>query len=108
MEALIGGFCSTVHKMQGSEAPAVITPLVDGQNSRLLSRNLIYTAQTRAKEMCVVVGNKDVVRAALGRDGSQRNTTLDLRVEKIIPRLKARWERAQKIRAESADDILFG
>lgn len=108
MEALIGGYCSTVHKMQGSEAPAVITPIVDGKNSPLMSRNLIYTAQTRAKEKCVVVGSKDIVREALKRDGTRRNTTLDLRVERIAPRLKARWERVAKLRVESVDEILYG
>lgn len=44
-----------VHKSQGSEYPAVILPLFM-QNYLLLSRNLLYTGLTRAKQLAIVVG----------------------------------------------------
>jgi exodeoxyribonuclease V alpha subunit len=51
----------TVHKSQGSEYPIVIIPM-GGAPSMLLTRNLLYTAVTRAQNMVILVGNEDVVR----------------------------------------------
>lgn len=50
-------FCTTVHKSQGSEFPVVIMPMTWGP-PMLLSRNLLYTAVTRAKKLVVIVGQK--------------------------------------------------
>ena len=50
-------FCTTVHKSQGSEFPIVVIPMTWGP-PMLLSRNLLYTAVTRAKKLVVIVGNK--------------------------------------------------
>jgi len=94
IERLIPAYAATVHKVQGSEAPAVICPVIAGPGgaNRMLSRNLIYTALTRGKRLGVLVGSKDTVREALARDGSRRNTTLDLRVRRIQQRLRSREE----------------
>lgn len=48
-------YAVTIHKSQGSEYPVVILPIHSGP-PMLLSRNLLYTAVTRAKKMVVVVG----------------------------------------------------
>jgi len=56
----------TIHKSQGSQADEV-TVLLPSENSRLLSRELLYTAVTRAKSKIRVVGSEGAVRAALGR-----------------------------------------
>jgi exodeoxyribonuclease V alpha subunit len=56
----------TIHKSQGSQAGAV-TVLMPPQDSRLLTRELFYTAVTRAKVKVRVVGSEDEVRAALER-----------------------------------------
>lgn len=56
----------TIHKSQGSQADAV-TVLLPGEESRLLTRELFYTAVTRAKEKVRVVGSEDSARAAIGR-----------------------------------------
>ncbi|MCD8390605.1 MAG: ATP-dependent RecD-like DNA helicase [Firmicutes bacterium] len=53
-------YAITVHKSQGSEFPMVIMP-VCSYNPRLATRNLIYTAVTRAKDMIVLVGNERAV-----------------------------------------------
>lgn len=50
-------FCTTVHKSQGSEFPVVVMPMIWGP-PMLLSRNLLYTAVTRAKKVVVLVGEK--------------------------------------------------
>jgi exodeoxyribonuclease V alpha subunit len=56
----------TIHKSQGSQADEVIVVLPPPE-SRLLTRELLYTAITRARERVVVVGSPDDVRAAVDR-----------------------------------------
>lgn len=56
----------TIHKSQGSQADEV-TVLMPPQDSRLLSRELFYTAVTRAKSRVRIVGTEAEVRAALAR-----------------------------------------
>jgi exodeoxyribonuclease V alpha subunit len=59
-------YAMTIHKSQGSQADEV-TVLMPPQDSRLLTRELFYTAVTRAKEKVRVVGSEDALRAALAR-----------------------------------------
>lgn len=54
-------FAVTIHKSQGSEFPAVVIPVVPGPQM-LLTRNLIYTAITRAKSLVVLVGSKRILQ----------------------------------------------
>ncbi len=56
----------TIHKSQGSQATEV-TVLMPPEDSRLLTRELFYTAVTRAKVKVRVVGVEASVRAAIGR-----------------------------------------
>jgi exodeoxyribonuclease V alpha subunit len=56
----------TVHKSQGSEARAV-TVIMPPEDSRLLTRELLYTAVTRARERVTVVGTEAALRAAVER-----------------------------------------
>lgn len=56
----------TIHKSQGSQA-AEVTVLLPPEDSRLLTRELFYTAVTRARQKVRVVGTADQVRAAVGR-----------------------------------------
>jgi exodeoxyribonuclease V alpha subunit len=56
----------TIHKSQGSQADEVVV-LLPPPDSRLLTRELFYTALTRAQERVVVVGSPDDVRAAVER-----------------------------------------
>ena len=56
----------TIHKSQGSQADEV-TVLMPSEDSRLLTRELFYTAVTRAKGKVRVVGSDASVRAAIGR-----------------------------------------
>jgi exodeoxyribonuclease V alpha subunit len=59
-------FAMTIHKSQGSQADEV-TVLMPPEDSRLLTRELFYTAVTRAKKRVQVVGTEASVRAAVGR-----------------------------------------
>lgn len=54
----------TVHKAQGSQA-ADVTVLVPPVDSRLLTRELLYTAVTRAQQQLTIVGSRESVRAAV-------------------------------------------
>jgi exodeoxyribonuclease V alpha subunit len=60
LEDLELAYCVSVHKSQGSEFPAVVMPVVGGP-PMLLTRNLFYTAVTRARRMVVLVGREDAV-----------------------------------------------
>ena len=53
-------YAITIHKSQGSEFDVVIIPVVSGP-PMLLTRNLLYTAVTRAKKMVVLVGTKSCI-----------------------------------------------
>lgn len=50
-------YATTIHKSQGSEFDVVVMPLVAG-SSQIITRNLLYTAVTRAKQMVVLVGER--------------------------------------------------
>lgn len=69
----------TVHKSQGSQAGAV-TVLLPPEDSPLLTRELFYTAVTRAQERVRVVGTPASVRAAVARRA--------LRATGLVPRLR--------------------
>ena len=56
----------TIHKSQGSQA-AEVTVLLPPEDSRLLTRELLYTAVTRAREKVRLVGSADQLRAAVAR-----------------------------------------
>ena len=60
LEEIELAYSVTVHKSQGNEFPAVIMPMYPS-SSMLMSRNLLYTALTRAKELVVLVGRRDVM-----------------------------------------------
>ncbi|MCD6638540.1 MAG: exodeoxyribonuclease V subunit alpha [Nocardioides sp.] len=68
----------TIHKAQGSQARHVTVVLPD-EESRLLTRQLFYTAVTRAQEQVTVVGPEEWVRAAIGRV-AQRASGLAVRL----------------------------
>ena len=57
-------YALTIHKSQGSEYPAVVIP-VHMQHFMMLSRNLLYTALTRAKRTVVMIGTTKAIGAAM-------------------------------------------
>lgn len=56
LDELMLAYACTIHKSQGSEYPIVVIP-IHGNQRVMLQRNLIYTAITRAKKLCVIVGD---------------------------------------------------
>ena len=80
LDELTLAYATTIHKSQGSEYPAIIVPLVV-QHRMLLQRNLLYTAITRAKRFCVLVGQPYALEMAVRNDRvAQRNTGLSERL----------------------------
>ena len=62
LEELEHAYAITVHKSQGSEYPTVVIPIYSCP-PMLRTRNLLYTALTRAKSMAVLVGREDILNA---------------------------------------------
>jgi exodeoxyribonuclease V alpha subunit len=60
-------YAITVHKSQGSEYPIVIIPLYHAP-IMLLSRNLFYTAVTRAEKMVILVGDEKIIKIMVEND----------------------------------------
>ena len=76
-------YCLSVHKSQGSEFPVVVMPVCGGP-PMLLTRNLFYTALTRARSLVVLVGREEVVRLMVENDHVlKRYTTLAERLKHI-------------------------
>lgn len=81
LDELVLAYAITVHKSQGSEYPAIIVPLVT-QHAMLLQRNLLYTAITRAKRLCILVGQPRALEMAVRNNRvAMRNTGLAERLE---------------------------
>lgn len=64
-------YAITVHKAQGSEYRAVILAVCEGA-PMLLTRGVLYTAITRARELLILVGDEDVVAHMTANDRQQR------------------------------------
>jgi len=78
-------YACTVHKSQGSEYPVVVMPVHNSQFV-MLKRNLLYTAVTRAKKHCVLVGTEDAINNAVRReDTDRRQTRLKERIMEAEP-----------------------
>lgn len=77
-------YAITVHKSQGSEYPAIIMPMFIG--SRLLmSRNLLYTAITRAKNLVLLVGSKEAFYNMVNNTLEMRRySSLDERIKELV------------------------
>ena len=60
LDELEHAYAITIHKSQGSEYPIVIIPSYS-YSQKLLTRNLLYTAVTRAQKMVIIVGSRHVV-----------------------------------------------
>jgi exodeoxyribonuclease V alpha subunit len=78
--ALRLAYAVSIHKSQGSEFPAVIVPLLT-EHHVMLRRNLLYTAVTRARSLCVLVGDPRAIDRAVAQvDAARRHTGLQGRL----------------------------
>ena len=76
LDELVLAYATSIHKSQGSEFEAVIVPLFT-QHFTLLQRNLIYTAITRAKKLCIFIGQVKAIAIGIKNNkGRERITFL--------------------------------
>lgn len=81
LDELVAAYCISIHKSQGCEFKAVIIP-VSTQHYIMLQRNLIYTALTRAKQLCVFVGSAQALEIAVKNDEAlKRYSQLSCRLQ---------------------------
>ena len=64
-------YAISVHKSQGCEVPVVVA-VCHSSNAGMLTRPLLYTAITRARHACVVMGDRIALQRAVGRDDAGR------------------------------------
>ncbi len=93
LDELVLAYAITVHKSQGSEYPCVVVPLTTS-HWIMLQRNLLYTAITRAKKYCVLVG----MRKALWQ--SIRNAHTNERYTNLMVRLRDASEAVESRKQE--------
>jgi exodeoxyribonuclease V alpha subunit len=83
-DQIVLAYAISVHKSQGSEFPAVVIPILTS-HYLMLQRNLLYTALTRARKLCVLVGNRRAIGIAVRNNRvAQRYTALDWRLKQKI------------------------
>ena len=76
LDELMLAYAVTVHKSQGSEYPIVVMPLTKA-HYMMMKRNLIYTGITRAKSLCILIGQKQTLYMGINNvDTTKRNTYL--------------------------------
>ena len=67
-------YCLSIHKSQGSEFPVVVLPM-GGAATPLMTRNLLYTAITRAKRQVVCLGREEVLAQMVQNNRTTRRFT---------------------------------
>lgn len=68
-------YAMSIHKSQGSEFSTVVVPMVSSY-SRMLERNLLYTAITRAKQSLILIGEQSAFAQAVQKESANRKTYL--------------------------------
>jgi exodeoxyribonuclease V alpha subunit len=76
-------YALTIHKAQGSEFDTILMPVMSSFGG-MLSRNLLYTAVSRAKKRVILFGDRNALDAALRRPVQDRRTML---VSKVMTRM---------------------
>lgn len=74
LNELIHAYAISIHKSQGSEFQAVVIPLFM-QHFMMLQRNLLYTAVTRAKKLCIIIGQPKALAMAVKNNKSVERIT---------------------------------
>jgi len=76
-------YSMSIHKSQGSQFKMVVLPLVP-QFSRMLQRNLLYTAVTRAEQMLILLGDEQSFERSVTNESVNRLTTLTKRLQQVF------------------------
>jgi exodeoxyribonuclease V alpha subunit len=78
-------FAMTIHKSQGSEFDKVLVILPGKEEIKILTRELLYTAVTRAKKQVVIQSSKEVIIKAAGLQVSRASGINDRFNEQLLP-----------------------
>lgn len=79
-DLLTHAYCISIHKSQGSEYPIVIIPITK-LHTAMLTRRLIYTGVTRAKQSLILIGDYEtLVKTIMNGSERVRKTTLKMRI----------------------------
>ena len=88
LEDVMLSYALTIHKSQGSEYKIVVIPITYA-NKIMMQRNLIYTAITRARDVCIIIGPRNLVEYGIRNvEMYQRKTSLCDRLIKKFGSLK--------------------
>jgi exodeoxyribonuclease V alpha subunit len=90
LDELVLAYGVSVHKSQGSEYPVVVLPIITAHYV-MLQRNLLYTALTRARRLCVLVGSKKAIAIAV------RNNQLRTRYTGLARKLRSAVQRVRSL-----------
>ncbi len=74
LESVEPAYAISIHKAQGSQAPAIVLALARAHRI-MLTRNLLYTGVTRAERVCVLVSQPGALEQSLGRRDARRRYT---------------------------------
>jgi exodeoxyribonuclease V alpha subunit len=74
LDSITLAYAISIHKSQGSEYPAIVVPVLTN-HFVMLTRNLIYTAMTRGKRLCVLVADPRALRIAVSEDRKESRFT---------------------------------
>lgn len=96
MENIEFAYATTIHKAMGSEYDIVMIPVIRS-HAIMLSRNLIYTAVTRAKQRVILVGEKGMLFMAIHKNNTgNRNTMLGERIVRYLSAFDAEQKKLKK------------
>ena len=74
LKNLLLGYCISVHKSQGSQAKAIIS-VIGKNHKKMVTRNLLYVAVSRAQEKLIEIVDKDCISDGLTREETVERTT---------------------------------
>jgi exodeoxyribonuclease V alpha subunit len=99
-------YAITVHRAQGLEYPYVILPFINQFGQKLLQRNLLYTAITRAKKKVIVLGHGSAIEKAINNASvSRRNTKLGERIGACLLQRKKDFSQIPQKEPQNSPDV---
>lgn len=96
-------YAMSIHKSQGSEFPVVILPITSASR-RMLERNLIYTAITRAKSKLILLGELQAFDYATQHIGTARKTYLIERFSNLLENVEEKQQAVSETVTSSASE----
>ncbi len=109
LDQLVLAYATTIHKSQGSEYDGTVYIPVMRQHWRMLQRNLLYTAITRAKKRVVLAGQLSAIRQAVENvSGSRRYSRLAERLREAASAVEVRRQQRRRACPAVAGDRVPG